>query len=611
MNYISSTIQFLKKFGINHKYITIISGVIIGYCIYHFYFGTSSSMLTIQYGRVRLGTVTESISGTGQVSATSQVDLKPKVNANVTQVLVAQGDKVYKGQVLFRLDARDAYKQVRDAQLSLDQANVALLKLKQPAQTIDILALENSIQKVQSAKISQDTTVANAYSNLLSNNLQAVPDTSYTTEIPPTITGTYIKKQEGQIRINVSQGVEGALLPVSGIVTTNVIYSSSVAQPIGDTGLYIKFNGTQSYVNWIIDIPNKRSTSYLSLYNTYLNAVQNRDIANADSDRQIAEYTQRLDDLKKGAKDIDLEAQELVVKQRENALLDANTALSDYTIVAPFSGTMASVSAQVGLSAVTAASNGATSLGTIVTDKKIAQITLNESDIAKVHIGQLAKISFDAIDGLTATGTVADIDGLGTVTQGVVTYKVKIYFDSPDTRIKPSMSVSADIIITAKEHVLTLPTNAIKHDASGYYVETDNVTQPSTLDFNGTNTTASSGGRIRLASSTRGYISSNSNIEGSSTSTWSERTTSSTRQSLSVTVPQATVFTKIPITIGIQGDSLTEITSGLTEGERVIVKKTTTNTSSTSVAPSITSLLRPGGQQTRTTGSSATGFRPQ
>lgn len=605
MKYISPAFQHSKNFIQNHRYISILLALIGISSLYFLFSSTPASSLTVQYGRVGRGTVTETVSGTGQVSATSQVDLKPKVNANVTQVLVAPGDKVYKGQVLFRLDARDAYKQVRDAQLSLDQANVALAKLKQPAETIEVLAIENSIKKIQASKISQDTTVANAYSNLLSGGLQAVPDTSYTTETAPTITGTYTKKQEGQIRINVSNGTEGASLPVSGLVNTTIVYSSSVGQPIGDTGLFIKFNGSQSYVNWVIDIPNKRSTSYLSLYNAYVNAQQNRDIANADSDRQLAEYVQKLDDLKKGAKDIDLEAQILSVKQRENALLDANATLSDYTIVAPFSGTMASVSAQVGLSAVTAASNGATSLGTIVTDKKIAQITLNEADIARVHVGQLAEITFDAIDGLTATGTVADIDGLGTVTQGVVTYKVKIYFDSDDVRIKSSMSVSADIIITSKENVLVLPSGAIKRDASGYYVEKDADTLMAT----------SSGVsmRMREASSTSQRLrreSSSEQFSASSTGGLQNRNGTLARASATASLPATTVFTKIPITIGIQGDALTEILSGLIEGERVVIKKTTVQTANSKTAPSITSLFRPSGQQARTSGTPS-GMRPQ
>jgi hypothetical protein len=49
---------------------------------------------------------------------------------------------------------------------------------------------------------------------------------------------------------------------------------------------------------------------------------------------------------------------------------------------------MASVSGDIGVSAVVASSNSSTALGTIVTDKKMAQVTINESDVVKVHLGQ-------------------------------------------------------------------------------------------------------------------------------------------------------------------------------------------------------------------------------
>lgn len=586
--------EFVKKYTSEHKLASL--GIVIVLTAGGYYlWPASSSDVSVQYGRVRYGTIQEIVSGTGQVSNTSQVELKPKVNANVTQVLVAPGDKVKKGQVLFRLDARDAYKQVRDANLALEQSKISLEKLKNPPEAIDVLTLENAIKKIQASKNALGTQVDTAYANLLSSGLQAIPDVSYTQETAPTVSGTYTKKVEGQIRIGISQGTEGAMLTVSGVATGQVQYSTVVPQPVADTGLYIKFNAPQSSINWNIDVPNKRSTSYLSLYNAYQTALQNKELSSADYDRQIAEYTQKLADLRAGAKSDDLLAQELVVRQRGNALFDANTTLSDYTIVAPFDGQMASVSAQVGLSAVTAASNGATSLGTIVTDKKIALITLNESDIAKVHLGQSAKVTLDAIDGLSATGTVADIDGIGTVTSGVVTYKVKIYFETNDVRVKPGMSVSADIVANEKSDVLFLPSSAIKKDTQGYYVEADD-TLTSMFSRNATEATASSDG---TASGTRKW---SRPLNASLTEVRPQVIASSTQKA--VVVPSSTVFTKISVTIGIIGGGKTEILSGLEAGNQVIVKKTTVSLSKTaSATPSITSLLRPNNTQQRQTGS--------
>ena len=70
----------------------------------------------------------------------------------------------------------------------------------------------------------------------------------------------------------------------------------------------------------------------------------------------------------------------------------------------------------------------------------------------------------------------------------------------------------------------------------------------------------------------------------------------------------AVTIKRVPVTIGLQTDKETEITSGLVEGEQVITKKITSAGGTSAGAPSITSLLRPQGQ--RAAGTSGTA-RPQ
>lgn len=110
-------------------------------------------------------------------------------------------------------------------------------------------------------------------------------------------------------------------------------------------------------------------------------------------------------------------------------------------------------------------------MATIITKQKIAKISLNEIDAAKVKIGQKTTLTFDALPEVTITGKIIDVDTVGTVSQGVVSYGVKIVLDSDDERIKPGMSVTADIITDAKPDILVLPNSAIKSQAGTYYVE--------------------------------------------------------------------------------------------------------------------------------------------
>ena len=92
-------------------------------------------------------------------------------------------------------------------------------------------------------------------------------------------------------------------------------------------------------------------------------------------------------------------------------------------------------------------------------------------DAAKIKIDQLVTLTFDAIDGLSITGKVSEVDLVGTVTSGVVTYNVKIGFDTQDERVKSGMSVSASIVTELKPDVLVVPNGAVKTRGETRYVE--------------------------------------------------------------------------------------------------------------------------------------------
>lgn len=162
--------------------------------------------------------------------------------------------------------------------------------------------------------------------------------------------------------------------------------------------------------------------------------------------------------------DLDIQSSELTVRQKENALEDAKAEMSDYYVYAPFAGVIASVDIQKG-----EYSSGV--IGSIITDQKVVTLSMNEVDVASLELGQEAVITFDAIEDLSVVGSVAEIDVMGDVSQGVVSYDVKLVFNSDDQRIKSGMSVSADITTEHKEEVLVLPASAVKSNDDTYYVE--------------------------------------------------------------------------------------------------------------------------------------------
>jgi RND family efflux transporter MFP subunit len=196
------------------------------------------------------------------------------------------------------------------------------------------------------------------------------------------------------------------------------------------------------------------------------------------SDEQsIIEKQQSLDQTNAGTDTLDLQSAELTVTKAQNALLDAQNTLADYAIRAPFAGTIAKVDVKRG----DQASSG-TSAVTIITKDQIAELSLNEVDAAKVKVGQKATLTFDAIEDLSIAGTVASVDTLGTVTQGVVSYAVKIDFNTQDARVKPGMTVNANIIVQTAQDVLSVPSSAIKNQNGQSYVQVFRPPLPESTD---------------------------------------------------------------------------------------------------------------------------------
>lgn len=187
------------------------------------------------------------------------------------------------------------------------------------------------------------------------------------------------------------------------------------------------------------------------------------------AEERVSEARASLDALRDGPDALDLASAQNSVAQRRstltsasNRLADAREMLADYAIRAPVDGTVGAISAKVGGQV-----SPSTSLLTLLTPGLVAELSVNEVDAVTLKVGQKATLTFDAIEDLTIAGTVSRVDAVGTVQQGVVSYGVAIAFDTEDERVKPGMTVSANIVTTAKTDVLLVPASAVQTATNG------------------------------------------------------------------------------------------------------------------------------------------------
>lgn len=538
MEKIKSFLQKIKSFIVSHKVWTGIIAIVlilIGWQAVKAFTNTSQEIRYVT-ATVQRGTVVSSITASGQVEASSQIDLKPQASGQITYVGVKPGDVVKQGKGLFSINARDAQKAVTNAETNLETAQLELDKFKEAPDNVSVLQIKQAITDAQNSKDDAQTAISDAYKNVLNSSVSAVASDINNTTTAPTISGTYQKGKDAVITIKVYAAGSGSYFTASSVpsdvVTATGNISTVVPQPIGDTGLFIKFSTSvpTTSTDWVITLPNKSSPNYSSNYDTYQKAIDNQKKVNASADLTIQENNEKLTQLYQPDA-LDLRAKELAVKQAQDALDSAKEDLSNYYVTAPFDGVIASVTAKVGDTATG-------TLGTIITKQKIATLSMNEVDVSKIKLGEKATLTFDAIDDLSMTGEVAQIDTVGTVTSGVVSYSVKIAFDTSDDRVKPGMSVSAAIITDSKTDVLLVPASAVKTVGGASYVQMFTPPLDTSAGVQGTATTLKP--------------------------------------------------TQVPVETGISDDSNIEIVSGLQEGDQVVSRTiTATTTAAKTTTPSL------------------------
>lgn len=648
------------------KYIRIIAILIIVSAMGYFgYQSTKGSENIVRYtlSPVTKGTLITTVSGTGQVDVTHQVEVKSKASGEILSLNAENGQEVKSGFILAKIDSTDAQKSVRDAALALQNAQLSLKKTLKPTDDYTITQSRISLEQAKT-DLKKMTDPPTAYDLITAQNsvAQAERDLQKSKDDYSTAEFNATQQKEKNFDDGYS-AVSNAFLDMPQIVKDikDVQWNDNAAEEIKDRITYYKmilgddsslitsltddlpvasstfdstfeiFKSTQRNSDYdqlyelldktevaaraiseslessrnVLDAVTNREyeqynlaptidrlkttiTTDIPIINKHITTLQNakdtldtmtndtplnllnaknaitsaeeklkerkeslkkledgatpEDILNAQAN--VEQKQQALDKLLAGADELDVKAQQLNVKGKQNSLLDANNTLSDYSIKVPFDCVIAQLNVSLGDTV-----SGGTSIATVITKQLLAQISLNEVDVAKVKIGQKATLTFDAIDSLSISGDIVEIDTLGTVSQGVVTYNVKIAFDTQDERIKPGMSVSAAIITEVRQDVTLVPNSAIKTQGTTSYVE---MFETSAQTTNITNLT-------------------------------SNNTNSTDRTVTSLNPPIQQI-----IETGIANDTETEVISGLNEGDMIVTKTTNSTAKGTPSATSST-----------------------
>ncbi len=101
--------------------------------------------------KVQRGTLTQTVSETGELQAASEIDLNFKGSGTITEINIIEGDEVSPGETLARLDAGHLEVQVRQARANLEIARANLNRFLAGASKEDIKVSQESVNNAQIA----------------------------------------------------------------------------------------------------------------------------------------------------------------------------------------------------------------------------------------------------------------------------------------------------------------------------------------------------------------------------------------------------------------------------------------------------------------------------
>ncbi|MHB1769978.1 MAG: efflux RND transporter periplasmic adaptor subunit [Minisyncoccota bacterium] len=501
----------VRAYAVLHKIWSAIAMLVVLFGLYHFYgvFTAPSTATRYMTTTVATGTVVASMAETGQVSASSNVSIESQSAGEVLSVPVAAGQHVVAGTALAYINPTTAQESVTSAEQALQAARIALAKLSEPAATSSMTSAQNAVANAQANLTAAHTSGYNDVSSAfldLPGVLNGLDTVLHGYKVPGRTSQENESAYNDIVQPYDATVVQYSAAAESSFITAQNSYNAALATfkatPRSASDAQIESLVQQTY-QAAADLSDalKASTNFLNFVDTTLTnhsfsippilisqiasltaytnttnanvAALSADTTSVTSDGLALTSAQaELAQLQAGADPLDIQADQLAIREKQDSLAQAELALADTVIRAPFSGTVAALNIQ---QYQTVANNE--TAATMVSDNQSVNISVNEVDAAKLKVGQKATITFDALPNVSVGGTVSSVNTIGTVSQGVVSYDATVTFDTPNPNVLPGMSATVDIV-TGVTTGLVVPVTAVESANGASYVQVFNPPLP-------------------------------------------------------------------------------------------------------------------------------------
>ncbi len=507
---------------------------------------TTSAYSTTTVSR---GNLTVSVTGTGPIVANVNVPLSFKESGKLTAINVNVGDKVTKGQTLATLDTPDLQVALEQARANLTQAKANLAKIQVGPTDAAVEVAKTNVSNAQRAatdaqkavtwtQTTNDKDTAAGELGVVSaqTSLDSAQSAVATAQDQQTksIAADKLAIDSAQKNLDAIQANAAAQLPVleqQVAQAKNSLWSAQISRDAtcghGRGTSCDAANATVAAADTAVNTANaqlrysqsqtqqqiasaqaslesaqaqlaKDQVSLQAAVTTAQNQVKQDQItlrtaqasldqSNAKSGQSLQSSQAQLDSSSNAVQaaqasldqttapplpaDIDVAQAQVANAQAGVDLAQLN--LDESTLVAPIDGTIAAINGSLqqwvtgGAPSITSTSGGSAASATAIMtlfDLNTLQVTVqvNEADIGKVAIGDNVTFVVNAFPSQHFTGKVLTIQPVGVTTSNVVSYNVTCSIQTvKGISLYPGMTATATIITAQRSNALLIPNTAV------------------------------------------------------------------------------------------------------------------------------------------------------
>ena len=393
------------------------------------------------------------ISASGALKAGTTVVVTPEVDGTIESVLVTEGQKVNKNDLLFTIKNDTLDKAVHDARQDLQAANDGVAKAQ---------------REVESAAAARDEAW-NRYNEQWAEADAKHNEWAYLTDNYDTMHAEWEALKEAAEELKTS-----AVEPVA---------PTEPADPDDEEHKDEWDNYRQLYEDYLTNKEN---------WDAYQAALAEVDVAFPAGEPQPAgaeptypeapEDTALVSAIQSAQEGVNSANRE--VAKAQEAYDEAVANAEKRKVVAPAAGNIVSLGAKVGESVGGGSSSGSSSEKSTATTPLVqisdvnqmsVDVEVNEIDILSIEKGESAKVTFSAVEGVECDASVSEVATVATAGGGdgggVVTFHVGLTIPRPDEKLREGMTANVKIYTASVKDALVVPTSAVTDLGGNYTVE--------------------------------------------------------------------------------------------------------------------------------------------